>query len=227
MSGWVIPGTGRTWRLLIFQREPVTGSHRLELIVLLVGTIMKRVSITAHRQGPNRTTISNSVAATLSSSFTKRVLQEVRAWMPILASHGAEDAAWNWSDLMETFMAVQGENLGEYEFHVLRCRRQVQALMILEVAYHTSPITRHPLVYVEHIAVAPWNRSGIQNPRRFSGCGGALLTFAAERSQALGYSGRVGLHSLPGSRGFYASSGLKDSGPDSREGGLHYFEVNA
>ena len=187
---------------------------------------MRRVSITVNRRGPNRTTVSKPVAATLSSSITKGVLKEVRAWMPILSRHGAEDASWNWSDLLQDFRLLQRQNLGEYEFQVLRCRRQVQGLMIVEIAHHMSPVTRNPIVYVEYIAVAPWNRPGIQDPRRFSGCGRVLIRMAAKRSQALGYSRVVGLHSLPGSRGFYRSSGLKDFGPDPQEDGLHYFELN-
>ena len=75
-----------------------------------------------------------------------------------------------------------------------------------------------------YLAVTPWNRPTIQSPRRYSGCGRALLKFAVQRSDDLGYEGRVGLHSLPRSRPFYKGSGFMDLGPDEAEGGLNYFE---
>ncbi len=98
--------------------------------------------------------------------------------------------------------------------------------MILESEQHGSRITGHPLLYLEYLAVAPWNRPDVGRPRRFSGCGFSLLKFAAERSQALGYGGVLGLHALPGSHPFYSGAGMKDFGPDPQEDGLHYFELH-
>ena len=100
----------------------------------------------------------------------------------------------------------------------------MKSLMILETEAHLGHRTGKSIVYVEYLAVAPWNREPIQSPRRFSGCGRSLIKFAVQRSGALGYDGRVGLHSLPGSRSFYAGVGFVDLGADEAEGGLHYFE---
>jgi hypothetical protein len=113
---------------------------------------------------------------------------------------------------------------GDFEFLTLRAQGNVQSLMVLETKAHLSRRTGASLVYVEYLAVAPWNRQSIQSPRRFSGCGSALLEFAVLRSDELGYDGRVGLHSLPGSRTFYARLGFIDLGADQAEGDLHYFE---
>jgi hypothetical protein len=152
-------------------------------------------------------------------------LADVATWASTLKEHGAEDAAWDWTALLRTFKEHEREGFGKYEFYALRCQRQAQALMILKIANHVSQITGDPLVYVEFIAVAPWNRPAIQEPRRFKRCGSVLLELAAERSRLLGFSGRLGLHSKPASRAFYRNSGLKDFGPDPQEGGLHYFEL--
>jgi hypothetical protein len=96
--------------------------------------------------------------------------------------------------------------------------------MILETGARLDRRAGKSIIYVEYLAVAPWNRPTIESPRRFSGCGRAMIRFAVQRSDDLGREGRIGLHSLPRSRSFYAGLGFVDLGPDEAEGGLHYFE---
>jgi hypothetical protein len=52
----------------------------------------------------------------------------------------------------------------------------------------------------------------------------ALLFFARQRSLALGYNGRVGLHALPASEGFYHHEQMLDYGEDPDKDNLRYFE---
>jgi hypothetical protein len=54
-----------------------------------------------------------------------------------------------------------------------------------------------------------------------------LLLLARQRSVELGYGGRVGLHSLPGSEAFYRRNNVPDYGPDPAKDGLVYFEYAA
>ena len=75
-----------------------------------------------------------------------------------------------------------------------------------------------------YIATAPLNREIIQRPPKLQGVGTALLLFAQNRSLELGYSGRVGLHSLPGYEKFYDNRGMLDLGQDPDYENLVYFE---
>ena len=81
--------------------------------------------------------------------------------------------------------------------------------MLLETQTRWSKFTPGKrLIGIDALATAPWNRSSIQRPRDLEGVGSALLTFARERSNALGYQGRIGLYSLPGAVGFYEQQGM-------------------
>ena len=83
---------------------------------------------------------------------------------------------------------------------------------------------RYPLVYVEAVASAPWNRAALERPPFFKKVGRLLLLFARQRSLALGYGGRVGLHALLEAEGFYHRFQMPDYGPDPEKDDLVYFE---
>lgn len=103
-----------------------------------------------------------------------------------------------------------------------------QGLLLLETQWHRSGLPqRYRLIYIQAIASAPWNRIDIENPPYFLGVGRALLLFARRRSEQLGYRGRVSLHALPGSEGFYRRNNMPDYGPDPDKEGLIYFEYGA
>ena len=100
--------------------------------------------------------------------------------------------------------------------------------MFIETQWHRSHwAQRWPLVYVEAIATAPWNRSDIEQPPWLKQVGTLLLLFARQRSVDLGYDGRVGLHSLPGAEGFYHRQQMPEHGLDPEKDDLVYFEYNA
>ena len=86
---------------------------------------------------------------------------------------------------------------------------------------------RFPLVYVEYLASAPWNRRLLEDPPYLIGVGRALVLFARQRSVELGYGGRVGLHALPGAEAFYRRYSMPDYGSDPDKEGLVYFEYAA
>ena len=64
----------------------------------------------------------------------------------------------------------------------------------------------------------------MQRPPRYKGVGSVFLLFARTRSLELGYEGRVGLHSLPGTEKFYDNQGMLDLGQDEDYDDLVYFE---
>jgi hypothetical protein len=82
-----------------------------------------------------------------------------------------------------------------------------------------------PLVYVDYLEVAPWNRPDLGAPQRLRGVGSALITAAIALSHDEGFKGRLGLHSLPQADSFYRRIGMIDLGPDSAYQNLRYFEM--
>lgn len=86
-----------------------------------------------------------------------------------------------------------------------------------------------PLVYVDYLEVAPWNRSDLGQTPRLKGVGTALLVAAVVLSEQEGFAGRIGLHSLPQADAFYRDRcAMTDLGPDkSYSRHLRYFEMTA
>lgn len=84
-----------------------------------------------------------------------------------------------------------------------------------------------PLVYVDYLEVAPWNRPELGMVGRLSGVGTALLTAAVALSDEEGFKGRLGLHSLPQADAFYRKIGMTDLGPDPVYQSLRYFEMTS
>lgn len=83
------------------------------------------------------------------------------------------------------------------------------------------------LVYIEYVAVAPWNRRDLKTSPRIRGVGKVLVRSAADLSIDLGLEGRIGLHSKPASEAFYREGlGLIDLGVEVVEDGKWvYFEA--
>jgi hypothetical protein len=144
-------------------------------------------------------------------------------WNPILRSTGQPDVGWIWD-----YKLNQSQQEERYEAYALDIDGLAQGLIFLETQWHRSHLTeRWPLVYVEAIASAPWNRIEIEQPPWLRHVGRILLLFSRQRSVELGYGGRVGLHSLPNAEGFYHRQQMPDYGPDPEKDGLLYFEYGA
>ena len=84
-----------------------------------------------------------------------------------------------------------------------------------------------PLVYLEYLEVAPWNRPDLGNAPRLRGVGTALITAAVALSEDEGFKGRLGLHSLPQADNFYRKIGMTDLGQDAAYQNLRYFEMTS
>ena len=144
-------------------------------------------------------------------------------WQPILTELGQPDPGWKWD-----YKLRQSQQQERYEAYSLDLDKLSQGLLFIETQWHRSQqAQRFPLVYVEMIVSAPWNRRDIEQPTWLRGVGSLLLLFSRQRSVELGYGGRVALHSLPNVEAFYHSQGMPDYGPDPEKDGLVYFEYSA
>ena len=130
-----------------------------------------------------------------------------------------EHAHWNWARKATALRYAMNRCVG------LTYRRQLQGLMMVSLGARNARLPSQfgrPLVYIKYLEVAPWN---LGDKPRFSRVGRALLRTAVELSFAEGFGGRVGLHSLPQSEGFYVSQSLEALGIDPSEENLRYFEL--
>lgn len=161
-----------------------------------------------------------SVEAYLVDLVQRHVDDYVNDWVESLRLFSQEDKYWDW--IFKLRYIANQENL---EGYAVECENKTQGLMIIETQMHGSRLNiGKRLVYVDGIATAPTNRMEIQRPPQFKGVGQALLNFARIRSVELGYEGRVGLHSLPRSEGFYEKQNMLNCGSEEEYENLVYFE---
>jgi GNAT superfamily N-acetyltransferase len=146
-------------------------------------------------------------------------------WREQLSQSEQEDKFWDWEFKRRLFL--KREN---YEGYAIASADRTEGLMIIETQQHRSQITPgQPLVYIEALATAPWNRPAISRPPELRGVGTALLLFARQRSLQLGYGGRVGLYALPRAERFYENQHISrfdpdpDDYPDREDKPLTYF----
>jgi hypothetical protein len=130
---------------------------------------------------------------------------------------------WNWREKAEAF----GPSLANPAFSVM-CQGTTQGMMILDTLQRArleSQVGKE-LIYIDYLEIAPWNRRHLHGDSpRLAGTGSLLMRVAIEVSQAEGFKGRVGLHSLPQSNAWYTRCGMTDLGPDAAKQNLNYFEM--
>ncbi|MBK8908914.1 MAG: GNAT family N-acetyltransferase [Rhodospirillales bacterium] len=134
-----------------------------------------------------------------------------------------QSAHWNWQTKMERIRGL----LAHQTFCIV-CDGITQGMMQVDLT-RTSRIESQrakPLVYVDYLENAPWNRPELYNPARYRGVGSMLIRAAIELSLQEEFQGRIGLHSLPQANNFYGRKcGMTDLGPDAAYQGLRYFEM--
>ncbi|MBC6435089.1 GNAT family N-acetyltransferase [Nostoc sp. HG1] len=159
-----------------------------------------------------------SVEAYLVDLVQRNVDDYVNDWVENLRLFSQSDKYWDW--IFKLRYISNQENL---EGYAIECENKTQGLMIIETQMHGSRLNiGKRLVYVDGIATAPTNRIEIQRPPQFKGVGQALLNFARIRSVELGYEGRIGLHSLPRSVGFYEKQNMFNCGTEEDYDNLVY-----
>lgn len=171
------------------------------------------------------TTGAGALVPGLICTMSQKHLSQIEAvWKGMLLALQEPDKAWNWEYKLR--LATHEDR---FEAYVVEVDTLAQGVILIETQWHRSQLdgplsSRPPLVYVEYLATAPWNRRPIENPPFYTGIGGTLMAFVRTRSAELGFNGRVGLHALPTADGFYQRLRMPNYGPDPNKDGLVYFE---
>lgn len=131
---------------------------------------------------------------------------------------------WNWAT-----KAVQTAGMLAFRSFGIEADGKMQGLMIVCLAGKNArldPDKGKPLVYVDFIETAPWNAKEFTNSPLYKGIGVRLIQAAARLSIDESFAGRVGLHTLPQSTGFYANAcEMTSLGIDSNN--LEYLELTS
>mgnify|MGYP000890751281 CR=1 FL=1 len=171
------------------------------------------------------------VEATLSDEVTDEHLALWdRDWAPEMRAFAAsgvhptpEDSHWDWKAKAQKWRTYL-----KYQSGALVCEGKLQGLMLLnnlESARLPEQFGK-PIMYVEFVATAPWNRPELRIPPRFRGVGRIFILAAIHFSIDAGFKGRIGLHSLPKAEDFYENKcGMTRLGADSSHQNLTYYEM--
>jgi hypothetical protein len=118
------------------------------------------------------------------------------------------------------------------KFYAVAHTGKLQGIMKVETVAHTCMLSEQqgkPLVYIDYLESAPWNikklMAALGQPQRFGAVGSRLLEAAVLLSKEEEFHGRVALHSLPGSEGFYVNGcGMTPVGRDPHKENLLWCE---
>ena len=153
------------------------------------------------------------------------------SWAPAMRAHrtnrplgnSPEDSHWNWKQKAESWRKLLG-----FQSYALVCEGGLQGMMVTNTIKSARLPQQFgkPLLYIDFVATAPWNRPELNSPPRFRGTGRVFILAAIQASIDEGYKGRVGLHSLPKAETFYEKKcGFTRLGPDSSHQNLTYYEM--
>jgi hypothetical protein len=149
-------------------------------------------------------------------------LQTEDAFRAILGNLGIPDEHWDWRKKC-TYAPATNRKV-----YSLLNGEHVEAVMVLLFGRNARcGAPNLPLVYVDFVASAPWNRTAIQRPERFHGMGTMMLGAALAVSRMHGLDGRCGLHSLASAEGFYRRIGMKEFDMDPSYHDMRYFEFDS
>lgn len=170
-------------------------------------------------------------ASLLDEVADQHLLMWKNSWKPVMRSHSAnrglrnspEDSHWDWKQKAASWRPLLG-----YHSFAITCQGGLQGMMLVSDLKSARLQLQFgkPIVYVEFLATAPWNRPEIQKPVRYRGVGTVMIAAAVELSWELGYKGRIGLHSLPAAELFYKDiCKMIALGKDAAHEDLMYFEM--
>jgi len=140
-----------------------------------------------------------------------------------LARLQLQDRHWDWEKKMN---GVDG--LLNYNIFTLNCNNQLQGVLLVNIDNHACRLVEQQgksLVYIDFIAVAPWNRALLfREQQKYKYVGKVLIAVALSKSIEIGAGGRMGLVSLPQAREWYGRF-MTEIGPDVACPDLTYFEM--
>lgn len=132
-----------------------------------------------------------------------------------------QDAHWSWPKKRE----VRANRLDWTSF-AIEADGHTQGLMFLELTGvgQEESQRKRPIVKIDLLATAPWNRAGLVDKPKYRGVGLVMIGAAISKSVADEFGGRIGLHALPQSERFYREvCGMTDLGVDNTR--MRYFEM--
>ena len=118
------------------------------------------------------------------------------------------------------------------KFYGISCQGHLQGIMKVETVARSCRLPEQqgkPLVYIDYIEAAPWNIKQLMEPlgkpQQYRGVGTRLFEAAVLQSLEEDFKGRLGLHALPGSEGFYVKEcGMTPVGRDPHKQNLLWCE---
>lgn len=141
-------------------------------------------------------------------------------------SRWPQDLKWDWNKKT----AYARSFLGMRSF-CIECDGQLQGMMQADCARREARLdcqAGKPIVYVDFLSTAPWNRKELTQPHIYRGVGRILILAAIELSVTEEFQGRIGLHSLPQADDFYSQKcGMTPLGCDQRYQNLTYYEMTS
>jgi hypothetical protein len=140
-----------------------------------------------------------------------------------IISKNLHDYFWDWDDIINTPNGYQKETL---YLTVINSNVRVQGILHAYFPEASKIEAGSNIVYIDRLAVAPWNRQIHGNNKAFSGVGTRLFYAICKYSKENGFNGCIGLHSLPSAEPFYKKLMMKDLGVDASHENLRYFELD-
>jgi hypothetical protein len=160
--------------------------------------------------------------AQLAQTFWSRALDGYLEKLP--REEWPEHGGWDWEAKHKKY-----GRLAAYRFYGIECDGDMQGLLLLSTLLRTSRIKSQKgkqITYGVYLASAPWNLRLLTDEPRYSLVGSVLVATAIQASRDEGCDGRIGLHALKQSEGFYKLCGMTDLGIDEEhEDRLRYFEM--
>lgn len=163
--------------------------------------------------------------------FETRWRPEMQAKLATLKTHdevqaaNLQDAHWKWREKQQA-----RSSRFDWESFAVECGGETQGLMFVRTVGFARIGSQHnlPLIYIDLISAAPWNRFGFTDSPLYKGVGPLLMGAAISLSFSEGLDGRLGLHALPQSEDWYRAQGMTELGTDTAHPEkLVYFEFTS
>ncbi len=181
-----------------------------------------------HTDGEEWATLYDAIAQNNVDDFETRWKPAMEAKLATLKTQeevrkaNIQDVRWKWGDKYR-----DRSNRIDFESFAVECGGETQGLMFVKTVAFSKIQLGYSIAYIDLVSTAPWNRWGFTDNPLYKGVGPLLLSAAVELSISHGFDGRLGLHALPQSEGWYQSQGLTEIGPDTNYQNLVYFEFTA
>lgn len=139
----------------------------------------------------------------------------------VLGNNDLQDAHWKWAHKVKERASAL-----EWKSFAVETGGITQALMFVRLSgFALEPTQKNlPLVDIDLLATAPWNRRHLAAIPKYKGLGRLLMAAAIILSVEEEFKGRIGLHALPQAETFYRDvCGMTDLGID--QTAMRYFEM--